>query len=336
MMGERCRVDMAEVRRWARRYYDAGYNPLPSRRDAKRPALKRFARYLHHDRIPESWITRWWSPNIQIPLGVRWGLCVVDIDGLGGLTAWSGAWPVPDVDARTWVCGAPAMVGRMQDFTVSRHIWFRLPPSTESFPTTVLWQGQDKHEEIKVLGDGALAIVPPSIHPGRGTRYEWLVGPDELWSPALIPDWLLSRIASARLKAAAPPPPRPVPSGLPLARFSGRHYQRDEVLYALGDRKHEIAAAYGLEVHRHPASSGFYACRSLSRPDANWSCTIDPRTGVYKDWATGEVLPFFTVLMRLDPGTFPDFPTTVDLLGSYCFGGQPCPQSIDSKSPRKT
>jgi hypothetical protein len=322
-------VDMDEVRHWARRYYAAGYNPLPSRGDAKRPALKAFKRYLYRDRIPEAWLKRWWSSNIQIPLGVRWGVCVVDIDGNAGSDEWLWRIVSRSWKWKTWVSGAP--VSRS-----SRHIWFRIPESIESFPTTVLWKGKNSHEEIKVLGDGALAIVPPSIHPDRGTRYEWLVGPDELWSPALLPDWLLRRITEARQKPPSPPPVRPVPSGLHLPSRSGRHYQRDEVLYALGDRKHEIAAAYGLEVHRHPASSGFHACRSISREDSNWSCTIDPRTGVYKDWATGEVLPFYTVLMRLDPGTFPDFPTTVDLLGSYVFGGQPCPESVKSKSKLKT
>jgi hypothetical protein len=319
-------VDMDEVRQWARRYYAAGYNPLPSRGDAKRPALKAFKRYLYRDRIPEAWLKRWWSPNIQIPLGVRWGVCVVDIDGLRGAEEWV-SWHFGRQWCRTWFTGCSSNYP-------GGHEWFRLPPGFETFPTTVLWKGENSHEEIKVLGDGALAIVPPSIHPDRGTRYEWVDGPDELRSPALIPDWLLRRLAESRQKPPAPPRERPVPSGLPLGKLVRRHYQRDEVLYALGDRKHEIAAAYGLEVHRHPASSGFHACRSINREDSNWSCTIDPRTGVYKDWATGEVLPFYTVLMRLDPGTFPDFPTTVDLLGSYVFGGQPCPESVKKSKPK--
>jgi hypothetical protein len=55
--------DMDLVRAWARRYYELGFNPLPSRGDAKRPALKRFKEYLHGKRIPSSWLSSWWAPR---------------------------------------------------------------------------------------------------------------------------------------------------------------------------------------------------------------------------------------------------------------------------------
>jgi hypothetical protein len=317
--------DMDLVRSWARRYVQMGYNPLPSCGNAKRPALRSrdFVRFQVHP-IPHQWLDSWWAPNIQIALGVRWRLCVIDIDGDAAFDHWVSMYPLGLLTLKTWVSSAPARKfdGSLQD-SFHRHFWFRLPGSLDLFPTVTLWRGPGKHQEIKVLGDSSLVVAPPSIHHLRETRYDWMTDPDHYRSPLLVPDWLVQSCSLARQKVSRPAQPRPVRSGLPLPSTFGRHYQRDDVLYALGDCKHEVAAAYGLEVARQPNSAGFYACRAIDRDDARWSCTIDPRTGVYHDWATGIKLPFFTVLMKLDPGTFPDFVTTVNKLGSWCFGGQP-------------
>jgi hypothetical protein len=310
--------DMALIRRWAIRYYEMGLNPLPSCGHAKKPALRGPAieRYRDRDRIPEEWLRRWWAPNIQIPLGVRWGFCVVDIDSREAFAAW-----VKMIRGRfeTWVSAAPLLVGRQRDFSGRRHLWFRIPESVESLATVVLWRGQSG-QEIKLLSDRALVIAPPSIHPERQTRYEWLVGPEAWLEPALMPRWLLDRARSIRdhsvVSSSARPHHRPFPSG----PRSGRHHQRDEVLYALGNRKLEIAGRYGLQFKRYPNPAGFHECRSVDREDQHWSCTFDPRTGVYHDFATGEVLSFFDVLMRLAPGEFSSFKETVDRLCSYIFG----------------
>lgn len=323
--------DMDLVRSWARRYYDLGMNPLPSRGDSKRPALKRFKHFLHGQWIPEDWLDRWWAQNIQIPLGVPWRLCVVDIDGRAGLEEWSrmiSDGPDEDSSVHTWYSFT-------NWYSKGIHVWFRLPYSIHFFQTATLWSG-GKHEEIRILGDGAMAVVPPSIHPERGTRYQWLDGPDDFAEPAMIPEWLLSLHASALVPQEKPSSPRPPIVGLPLGPRFERNYQRDEVLYGLGDRKHEIAALYGLEHRKHPNTSGFYECRSIDREDQRWSCTIHPVTGVYKDWATGTVLSFFDLLMRLDPATFPDFSETVNRLGSFLFGGQPCPRKSSQKSTSKS
>lgn len=308
---------MQQVRSWARRYYDMNLNPLPSCGHAKKPDLKggQICRYRDRDRIPEDWLRRWWAPNIQIPLGVRWGLCVVDVDGVEGHDYWYSIIS-KNKDYYTWVSSSDGK------FNGNKHIWFSIPEKVQTLWTNCLWRGGKGHE-VKLMAGRSMVVVPPSVHPCNKTRYRWLIGPDELTWPTPAPDWLMGyslRVLSDRAKARASSPRplhRPLPSG---PNGFGRHYQRDEVLYALGDRKHEIAARYGLEHRRHPNLAGFYDCRAVDRDDNDWSCTIDPRTGVYKDFATGKTLSFFDVLMILDPSEFPSYPETVDRLGSYCFG----------------
>jgi hypothetical protein len=319
--------DMQLVRKWAKIYYDLNLNPLPSRGDAKRPALRRFKEYLHGKRIPESWLSSWWAPNIQIPLGVPWGHCVVDIDGTEALREFA-SWD--KTSFATWGSSCPVMLDSLQDHPVSCHFWFRIPFDAERFPTVHLWRSRDRHSGISILGDGAMAMAPPSIHPVRGTRYGWLCGPEQMSQPAVLPHWLWGRIceAIASRSSVRTPRERPRPLGLAIPEFRG-HYQREEVLAQLSGSMHVIARNYGLEVHRHANGSGFHSCRSIDREDSNWSCTIDPRTGVYHDFATGDTLSFFSLLMRLDPQEFPDFPTAVNKMGALAFGGKPCP------SPRR-
>jgi hypothetical protein len=310
------------ARLWAKKYYDFGLNPIPSRMDQKRPALSSFSSYLHRDRVPYEWVERFWSGNIQIPLGVRWGHCVVDIDG-------DEAWD----RFESWMegyCDPVWISDSTRGLDQSCHIWFRIPPDFHEFPTVHLWRFGDRHEGISILGDGSMAVVPPSIHPDRGIRYRWLCGPDHVSRTAILPSWLRSKIHETLQdrQVARSSRPRPLPSGLKIPEFRG-HYQRDEVLAQLCGSMHRIAHAYGLEVHRHANGSGFHSCRSIDREDSNWSCTIDPRTGVYHDFATGDTLSFFSLLMRLDPQEFPDFPTAVNKMGALAFGGKPCP------SPRR-
>jgi hypothetical protein len=322
--------DMDLVRHWARRYYELNLNPLPSSGKAKRPAMDGSSiRKYREERIPEAWLKSWWSPNIQIPLGVRWGYCVIDIDGAGGMRRWL---EMKGGDVASilgcWVAVAPEIRDAKKCYDRSRHLWFRLPEDMDFFRTIHLWKSDAGHDGLSVLGDGSLAVVPPSIHPQRKTRYEWLVGPDDREQPSLVPSWILVEIGLVLSQRAIAriPRVRPRPSGLNLPAVKGRRYMRDEVLYALGDRKHEIAQAYGLEVRQHPNSAGFYECRAVDRDDNRWSCTIDPRTGVYRDWATGETISFFDLLMKLDPGTFPKFPVAVNKLGAYALGGSSCPR----------
>jgi hypothetical protein len=48
-----------------------------------------------------------------------------------------------------------------------------------------LWQGQGEHKEIKFLGRGSLAVLPPSIHPsGKCQFYVWNNKPPQLISTA--------------------------------------------------------------------------------------------------------------------------------------------------------
>jgi hypothetical protein len=71
----------------ARFYRDRGWNPLPSRADAKRPDLPSYAAYWTSPIGPEV-LDRWSAPNIQLMCGVHWGLAVVDLDGPEAADAW--------------------------------------------------------------------------------------------------------------------------------------------------------------------------------------------------------------------------------------------------------
>jgi hypothetical protein len=189
--------DMNLVRRWARRYWEMNLNPLPSSGKAKRPAMDgpTVMRY-RKERIPQKWLETWWSPNIQIPLGVRWGYCVIDIDGNEGLHEWyQTIGRESPLQLGCWLSGTADFHDGTKIFNRGMHIWFRTP-HCHFFPTVHLWRGDSSHSGISVLGDGALVVAPPSIHVDRKTRYEWLVGPDDRPEPAVIPFWLMSHLAS--------------------------------------------------------------------------------------------------------------------------------------------
>jgi hypothetical protein len=292
--------DLRQARFCAGLYRDMGFNPLPSRPGAKRPALRKFSR-LRDEGIPPRFLERWWTPNVQICLGVRWGLCVLDLDGSIAVQTW-----------RTWaaVRGVPPTWAVQHDPAGGMHLWFSVPASIDSIPfKSVLWQlPHVKHASIELLGDRNLVMAPPSVHPTTGQPYRWLpgLGPGTLHNPAPLPLWLLDLI-----------PARPVPEILlmPLARPTlapvGR-YDRSEVRDAIRD-KLSLAVSWGLRLAGQGANdAGWISCRAVGRPDEHPSASFSPDSGSY--WEPGKkVISLFDLGVLL--GAYTDWASAVNDLG---------------------
>jgi hypothetical protein len=165
--------DVALARDWARFYRSKGYNPLPSRRDRKVPALRSYTRERDNG-IPDSLLEHWHASNIQLACGARWGLAVVDLDGDRSLDTFlrlggSGGHRPP----HTWAVRTANPDGSCRGL----HLWF--DPEGEPVATRIIHGDWDeaarrfqKRSLIELKGEKALIVAPPSIHPetGQGPR----------------------------------------------------------------------------------------------------------------------------------------------------------------------
>ncbi len=138
-----------------------GIAVIPLRSRSKVPALP-WQEY--QDRRPsDSEVRRWWkrSRGVAIVTGSVSGVIVVDVDPRNG----------GSVEALEELVGPlpPGPVVASGRGDGGRHFWLRHPGGF--VPSRSIAPG------IDVLGDGHLAIVPPSIHP-EGGAYRWEVGPD--------------------------------------------------------------------------------------------------------------------------------------------------------------
>lgn len=293
------------AKRWARWYVEHGMNPLPSREDRKAPALRKYAQYLHGEPIPFKFLEKWWSPNIQVCLGAAWRLCVVDVDGrkaLDVVSSWErqGLWP------RTWVVFSG----------VGRHYWFRLPEDLTECRSRKLWLGKEKHEEIQLLGDGALIVAPPSRHVRYGGRYRFIAGPVEFPQPALPPGWLLE-MGDCREPPRVKRPQIYPPRGPRTLATVANHTVAQEMIDAIDpERKLDLVENWGLRLKRRvPNAAGWVPCKAVDREDKNPSASFCPRTGVY--WEPGRPALGFTSLAVV-LGAYPDGPTAYR---AVCGGG---------------
>jgi hypothetical protein len=268
-------------------YRGLGLNPLPS--TGRRPALREFAALRDHG-IDDLLLSKWWTPSVQICLGSRWGVCVLDVDGAAGRGVWrrlADMHAVPD----TWaVTRDPAGT----DPDSGLHLWFAAPPDPLPFKT-VLWSGPPgSHREVALLGDANLIVAPPSIHHRTGGRYRWLPGRSPRDLPlAPLPDWLAASARASRWKPT-PLPPRPHL----LARSDAREplrYSLADLDAALGDGKPLVAREWGLKlVDRLPNPAGFIPCHALGREDRHPSASFHAGHGYYSE-PGGGCLPFFAV-----------------------------------------
>jgi hypothetical protein len=302
-----------------------GYNALPSKARLKAPDLDRYAD--HWDRpLPDSVYESWKARNVQLMTGVRWRLCVVDCDGEEARAVWAAMCREHGHEPRTWT---------VETGGGGLHAYYTLPDRLDACPSRRLWglwdtyAGRDhrgdwlKHREVRLLGDHALVIAPPSAHVETGRPYRFLdgLGPRRWERPAEAPGWLVRfpAIVAPRCTEDRPAPRVDVPARRPAS--NGQSFGRRDVLDAIGPRKHEVAARYGLRLAaRGPNPKGWVCCHAFDRADRVPSASIHHQTGVYHDQRDDRRLSFFDLLARLAPLDFPDWRAAVNALGAEWVG----------------
>lgn len=262
--------DVAECRRQAAFYRARGYNPLPSRMDAKRPMLS-YAD-LWETPLPAAEFDRFETSNVQVMTGRHWGLLVIDLDGPEAIERWAGMGATP----RTWVSHSGGG---------GRHVWLSIPRDGRPLPKAVLWKGDGDHEAIERLCDKSLVAAPPSIHPKTGRRYLWLDkwnSPYTLGKPAACPDWVLrlAPVVDGRAKS-----PRVV-HGCWRGRAS-------KPVGGWPADVRRLVESWGVRTVGNPRQSGWLECHAFGRDDECPSAAIHVDTGVYVDSGTGEKMSIY-------------------------------------------
>ncbi len=251
---------------WAAIYRERGFNPLPSRTDAKRPCC-RFAEWWK-SLGPNDLFEMFPTTNIQVMTGRHWRLLVIDLDGPEAIERWKTMGPCP----RTWTVHSGGC---------GRHLWFRLPIAYQfPLPKAVLWKGSGDHQAIERLCDHSLVMAPPSIHPVTEHRYRFLVhhSPVNLTLPADCPGWIL----------AAKPIVREVP--FPRVHIPTFDRPRDPI---------GLARSWGVRLAGPTSASGWIPCHAIDREDRHPSAAIQRENGFYIDHGSGERLSLIDLSIRL-------------------------------------
>lgn len=286
---------------WAEIYREWGFNPLPSRSDAKRPFV-RYAEYWEKA-YPAEEFERFGPENIQVMCGVHWNLVVLDVDGPAAM----------DWLKRTRKRLPPT-------WTVSNnengfHCWYRLPSDWSGpLDSCVIYDGEGKHSEVARKADRSLIVAPPSHHVERRTRYQWH---GERWNPingrppAVAPDWLLS-FKSPKVEKPVEWIARPHNTA---KRYEGDHrYGWQEVSDAITD-KLGLAQYYGLRVPGRIPSNSEWIPVYRDDQDRTPSASFNLRTGytILRGGGGEQRLTFFQLLVYL--GAFYSVGDAINSLG---------------------
>jgi hypothetical protein len=290
-----------------------GFNPLPSIPGEKKPALNTYKEYFT-DPVPGWMLRNFDSPNIQLVLGVRWNLCVLDIDGYESALKWESiraGRPLP----RTWV---------VRSGGGGIHHYYGVPAGVTVLPYRRLWGVWDATPGtrggwrpklgIELLCDRRLIVAPPSVHGRTNRPYRFAEGcsPDEVPRPAPLPGWVLDLppVRKPRVAESATQP-RPVMRPRPS---TGRTFDRAAVRDAIGD-KLALATSWGLRVaRRHHDSGGWIPCHAIDREDRTPSAQFNIFSGFYNEPGSGETLGLFDLAAAL--GVYSTWQDAVNDLGS--------------------
>lgn len=324
--------DFERAKRVAVFYRSIGLCPLPSRMDVKAPMLKTYADHYGDVPVPESVYERWATTNIQVLCGTKTPtptkLIIVDLDGPEAREVWLKI-------------SAHHNYKRGRDWNVRTggggvHLYFQAPPGLDSCPSGMLWGlwdtwGKDgkgkweKHKEIRILADNSIAIAPPSLHVDPPhQRYEFInFKPSILNLPPVAPDWLLAMPRLASPRCTPEPEKKPYSPWKPIGSFNG--YTRDEVLEAIGDRKMDVAADWGVKFAvRGPNAKGWVSCyvpgREIpgeSSPSGSFHC----RDGTLQDRKDGTTISFFDIGVLT--GHFSEWRDAREFLGQRFLGVKP-------------
>lgn len=289
-------ASIAECRKWAAFYRERGYNPLPSRTDAKRPLI-RFAD-LWEKQLPASEFERFETSNVQVMTGRHWGLLVIDLDGPEAIERWPSMGQSP----RTWISHSGGG---------GRHLWFSVPRTLPPLPKAFLWRGEGEHSAIERLCDKSLVAAPPSLHPVTGRRYKWFDkrhSPLAIPKPAPCPPWILRLAPVVQVRpdslSAAPSvgagrrgPGRAPESRTPWRDVAGR---LDVV---------SLAQSWGLRTVGQPRSSGWLPCHAFDRDDKKPSAAIHVESGYYVDSGSGARMNLLNLAVAMNA-----YPTVDDAI----------------------
>jgi hypothetical protein len=225
--------------------------------------------------------------------GRHWNLCVVDLDGEAGIEAFESMCAERGVRVpHTWKV--------TNDRRQGIHLWFSLPEKFRKgpkIPRRRLWGKWDRSANdgkgawesraaVELLCDGCLVMSPPSVHPKKGTIYQFHRGssPHELSYPAQIPLWLL-------MMPNAEEAIRPRLKVEPGFQFRGklRKHVRpqwlpctpNQVLNAIQD-KASLVTSWGIRLPtRRTNEAGWIKCHDFDRTDENPSASFNPATGQF-------------------------------------------------------
>lgn len=270
---------------WAAWYRGKGWNVLPSKDCGGRfhPPF-RYAHARDHGLSAASFRRIAASQGctaLQLALGVRWNLCVADLDGPEAVEVWSDLTRFRPVV--TWEVERQSGGGR--------HLWFRIPSYVAALPhATWIWHLEGlEHTGIEVLGDGSLILAPPSVRGQTQYRFRKGRGPDEIAEPAELPLWLVELVRCAEEARRVPEPHvtrvRSDEAHLTLVKRRGGPHLDWEHVVAVADPV-ALAAAVGVRVVGRPNRSGWAPCRSVFREDRKASAMLlaRARNGVPLYW----------------------------------------------------
>ena len=245
---------------WAEKLYEKhGIYTIPIAKDAKKPLIQ---------------TSNWWGPsppkpvpvglirqmrpnNIAVQTGVVSGVVVIDVDDPKACQGWFSS--VPRLPS-TWT---------VKTGGGGLHLYYRLPRWLEKpLPKVVLWKGTEKHQEVALIGERAMAITAPSRFTGK--MYKWGKGPNPIHcSPAYLPAWIVKHVISMTKEIALQNSPVVIertpwtfPAGLTTPEF-------DEVTNKL-----ETLVAAGLRISGRPNASGWIPCYRPDKEDRNPSASV--------------------------------------------------------------
>jgi hypothetical protein len=295
-------TDVRTANEWAAFYRLRGFNPVPSRPDAKRPMI-RYADYWEKP-LPTNLFDRFGTSNIQIMTGRYWRLLVIDLDSKDARIRWSNWGRTPD----TWITHSGGD---------GQHLWFRLPTDhPKPIHKAFLWQGDGSHQAIERLCDRSLIMAPPSIHPVTGERYRFIDrhhSPVRLPLPADCPSWILRLRPIGEAPKATACSLLSLPSRQQTTTASSQPFNRDAVLQAIPD-KVALARSWGLQTAGRPTQKGWVPCHAIDREDRNPSAAIHQESGCYVDLGSGLRLSLFDIGVEL--GVYPNWRDAASDLGA--------------------
>ena len=323
-------ADRVRARECARYFRKLGLVVLPSRGRSKIPIFETYTQFYDGECVPDEVYSEdnWRATNFQVITGTHHAgslcLTVIDLDGEESQEVWGKMCAAHAYELQgAWVVESGSGTGL--------HIYFRLPDEATECKSGMLWGRWDtwgddgkgkweKHKEVRIFGDRALIVAPPSLHKQTGNAYRFREGcsPREFPLPCEAPAWLLAMPRLASPRTVEPPKPRIVAPIRDTSR-TGQWYRRDIVMPEIVD-KVSLARDWGLKVtSTRPNTLGWYYCHTIEE-EKGASATIHHIDGTYKNWKTGEVMSLFDLGSRLQPSAFPRWQDCRDWCGDRFIG----------------